>query len=106
MQMYPASFGVEEPKAQPRKGVLADVMGGATNLLNIGRTGIAALTGDTNVAAQAGLERQKNLQNQYESGFQPEKILSEFDKGNYLASAGEAIKQVPSAVEAQASSRA
>ena len=89
----------EVPTApQPRKGVLADVMGGATNLLNIGRTGIAALTGDTNVAAQAGLERQKNLQNQYESGFQPEKILSEFDKGNYLSSAGEAIKQVPSAV--------
>lgn len=89
----------EVPEApQPRKGLLADVMGGATNLLNIGQTGIAALTGNTNAAAQAGLERQKNLQNQYESGFQPEKILSEFDKGNYLSSAGEAIKQIPSAV--------
>jgi hypothetical protein len=83
---------------QPRKGLLADVAGGATNLLNIGRTGIAALMGDSNAAAQAGLEREKNLQQQYESGFQPEKILSEYDKGNYLSAAGEAVKQVPSAV--------
>jgi hypothetical protein len=83
---------------KPRKGVLADVMGGAENLLNIGKTGIAALTGNTNAAAQAGLEREKNLQQKYESGFQPEKILSEYDKGNYLSAAGEAVKQVPSAV--------
>ena len=98
-QMYPNSFaGKKPPEEQPRKGVIADVMGGATNLLNIGKTGIAALTGDTNVAAQAGLERQAQLQKRYESGFQPEKILSEFDKGNYLSSAGEAVKQIPSAV--------
>jgi len=83
---------------KPRKGVLADVMGGAENLLNIGKTGIAALTGNTNAAAQAGIEREKNLQQKYESGFQPEKILSEYDKGNYLSAAGEALKQVPSAV--------
>jgi len=98
MQKYPEAFGAGEPKAQPRKGLLADVMGGATNLLSIGQTGIAALTGNTNAAAQAGLERQAQQQKQYESGFQPEKILSEFDKGNYLSSAGEAIKQIPSAV--------
>lgn len=84
--------------AKPRKGVFADVMGGAENLLNIGRTGITALTGDSNAAAQAGIERQKNLQQRYESGFQPEKILAEYDKGNYLSAAGEAVKQVPSAV--------
>jgi len=83
---------------KPRKGILADVMGGAENLLNIGKTGIAALTGNTNAAAQAGIEREKNLQQKYESGFQPEKILSEYDKGNYLSAAGEAVKQVPSAV--------
>jgi len=83
---------------KPRKGILADVMGGAENLLNIGKTGIAALTGNTNAAAQAGIEREKNLQQKYESGFQPEKITSEFDKGNYLSAAGEALKQVPSAV--------
>ena len=45
-----------------RKGLLADVAGGAENLLNIGKTGIAALMGDSNAAAQAGLERQKQLQ--------------------------------------------
>jgi hypothetical protein len=81
-----------------RKGLLADVAGGAENLLNISKTGIAALMGDSNAAAQAGLERQAQLQKQYESGFQPEKILSEYDKGNYLSAAGEAISQVPSAV--------
>jgi hypothetical protein len=83
---------------QPRKGLLADVAGGAENLLNISKTGIAALMGDSNAAAQAGLERQKNLQQKYESGFQPEKILAEYDKGNYLSAAGEALSQVPSAV--------
>lgn len=83
---------------QPRKGILADVMGSAKNLVNISKTGIGALTGDSNAAAQAGLERQAQLQKQYESGFQPEKILSEYDKGNYLSAAGEALSQVPAAV--------
>ncbi|CAB5238152.1 hypothetical protein UFOVP1507_88, partial [uncultured Caudovirales phage] len=83
---------------QPRKGVLADVMGSTKNLLNISRTGIGALTGDSNAAAQAGLERQAQLQKQYESGFQPEKIFAEYDKGNYLSAAGEALSQVPAAV--------
>ena len=83
---------------QPRKGVLADVMGSAKNLVNISKTGIGALTGDSNAAAQAGLERQAQLQKQYESGFQPEKIFAEYDKGNYLSAAGEALSQVPAAV--------
>ena len=83
---------------QPRKGLMADLAGSAKNLVNISKTGIAALTGDSNAAAQAGIERQKQLQQQYESGFQPEKILAEYDKGNYLSAAGEAIRQVPSAV--------
>lgn len=98
LQKYPDAFKTPAAEKQPRKGLLADVAGGATNLLNIGRTGIAALMGDSNAAAQAGLEREKNLQQQYESGFQPEKILSEYDKGNYLSAVGEAVKQVPSAV--------
>jgi len=38
---------------KPKKGLLSDVAGGAENLLNIGRTGIAALTGDTTQAAEA-----------------------------------------------------
>lgn len=97
-KMYPEAFASDTPVAQPRKGVLADVMGSAKNLVNISKTGIGALTGDSNAAAQAGLERQAQLQKQYESGFQPEKILAEYDKGNYLSAAGEALSQVPSAV--------
>ena len=97
-KMYPEAFVSDTPVAQPRKGVLADVMGSAKNLVNISKTGIGALTGDSNAAAQAGIERQAQLQKQYESGFQPEKIFAEYDKGNYLSAAGEALSQVPAAV--------
>lgn len=83
---------------KPKKGLLSDVAGGAENLLNIGRTGIAALTGDTTQAAEAGLARQQKLSEERTPGFQPEKITDKFDKGEYLSSVGEAIRQVPSAI--------
>lgn len=81
-----------------KTGLMADVAGAGANLLNIGRTGIAALTGDTTQAAQAGLARQEEIQKKYKSGFDPEKIVEKFDKGEYLGAAGEAISQVPSAM--------
>ena len=83
---------------KPKKGLLSDVAGSAENLLNIGRTGIAALTGDTTQAAEAGLARQQKLSEERTPGFQPEKITDKFDKGEYLGSVGEAIRQVPSAI--------
>lgn len=86
------------PAAAPKEGLMADVMGAGANLLNIGRTGIAALTGDTTQAAQAGVARQEELQKKYKSGFDPEKITAPFEQGQYGTAAGEALKQVPSAV--------
>ena len=82
----------------PKEGLMADVMGAGANLLNIGRTGLAALTGDTTQAAQAGVTRQEELQKKYKSGFDPEKITAPFEQGQYGTAAGEALKQVPSAV--------
>jgi hypothetical protein len=38
---------------KPKTGLLADVKSSAENLINIGRTGIGALTGDTTTAAMA-----------------------------------------------------
>ena len=61
-------------KPKPKTGLLADVAGSASNLLNIGRTGIAALTGDANAAAVEGLKREQATQEKYQSGFDPEKI--------------------------------
>jgi len=84
--------------AAPKEGLMADVMGAGSNLLNIGRTGIAALTGDATQAAQAGLTRQEELQKKYKSGFEPEKVFDKFNQGEYLGAAGEAIRQVPSAM--------
>jgi hypothetical protein len=77
---------------------MADVMGAGANLMNLGRTGLAALTGDTTQAAQAGVTRQEELQKRYKSGFDPEKITAPFEQGQYGTAAGEALKQVPSAV--------
>ena len=95
---YPEAFGAPSTQAAPKEGLMADVMGAGANLLNIGRTGIAALTGDTTQAAQAGVTRQEELQKRYKSGFDPEKITAPFEQGQYGTAAGEALKQVPSAV--------
>lgn len=95
-QQFPETFGTEKPA--PKTGILADIAGSASNLLNIGRTGIAALTGDANAAAVEGLKREQATQEKYQSGFDPEKITQPWEKGQYLTSAGEAIKQIPSAM--------
>lgn len=96
---YPEAFGAPAaPVAAPKEGLMADVMGAGANLMNLGRTGIAALTGDTTQAAQAGVTRQEELQKQFKSGFDPEKITAPFEQGQYGTAAGEALKQVPSAV--------
>ena len=87
---------VEGPK--PETGLLADVKSSARNLLNIGRTGIGALTGDTTAAAMEGAKRQEEAAKGYTPGFQPQKIVDKFNSGEYLGAAGEAISQVPSAI--------
>ena len=60
--------------------------------------GIGALTGDTTAAAQAGLEREKKLAEQYTPTFQPEKIVKPFEEGRYGEAAIEAVKGVPGAI--------
>ena len=96
---FPEAFGVEAPaKAAPKQGLMADVAASAKNLLNIGRTGIGALTGDTTAAALEGAKRQEKEAENYIPGFQPEKITEKWNKGEYLGSAGEAARQIPSAI--------
>ena len=87
---------VEGPK--PETGLLADVKASARNLLNIGRTGLGALTGDTTAAAMEGAKRQEEAAKAYTPGFQPQKIVDKFNSGEYFGAAGEAISQVPSAI--------
>ena len=97
LKMHLASVApVEGPK--PETGLLADVKSSARNLLNIGRTGIGALTGDTTAAAMEGAKRQEEAAKGYTPGFQPQKIVDKFNSGEYLGAAGEAISQVPSAI--------
>jgi hypothetical protein len=88
----------EAAAPKPKTGLLADVKSGAENLLNIGRTGLGALTGDTTAAAMEGAKRQEEAAKQYTPGFQPQKIADKFNRGEYFGAAGEAISQVPSAI--------
>jgi len=97
-QLYPEAF--EQPKAPTSKksGLMADVGSSFENLLGISRTGIAALTGDTTQAAQAGAKRAEAIGEKYTPSFQTEKITKPFEEGRYGEAALEAIKGVPGAI--------
>ena len=101
-QRFPEAFAQSKPA--PKTGIMADIAGSASNLLNLGRTGLASLTGDSNLAVAEGLKRQQATQDKYKSGLDLEKITQPFEQGDYLASAGEAVRQVPSAVASLAPS--
>jgi hypothetical protein len=101
-ERFPEAFAQSKPA--PKTGIMADIAGSASNLLNLGRTGLASLTGDSNLAVAEGLKRQQATQDKYKSGLDLEKITQPFEQGDYLASAGEAVKQVPSAVASLAPS--
>ena len=94
-QLMAAQPPEEAAAPKPKTGLLADVKSGAENLLNIGRTGLGALTGDTTAAAMEGAKRQEEAAKQYTPGFQPQKIVDKFNSGEYLGAAGEAISQAP-----------
>ena len=102
-QLYPDAFGItpkqEVAPAKPKSSGFFSDLGGATeNLINIGRTGIAGLMGDGTQAAEEGLARQQQMAETRQSGLDPEKIAEQWNQGNYLNAAGEAVKQVPAAV--------
>jgi len=101
-ERFPEAFAQSKPA--PKTGIMADIAGSASNLLNLGRTGLASLTGDSNLAVAEGLKRQQATQDKYKSGLDLEKITQPFEQGDYLTSAGEAVKQVPSAVASLAPS--
>ena len=98
---YPDAFELSQPTTlakPPKEGLGADLAASAKNLLNIGKTGIGALTGDTTQAALEGEQRQEALNKEYKSGFNPQAIADKWNQGQYLGAAGEALSQVPSAV--------
>ena len=101
-ERFPEAFA--ESKPAPKKGIMADIAGSASNLLNLGRTGLASLTGDSSQAAAEGLKRQQATQDKYQSGLDLEKITKAFDQGEYATAAGEAVRQAPSAIASLAPS--
>lgn len=101
-QKFPEAFA--ESKPSPKTGIMADLASSASNLVNLGRTGLASLTGDSNQAVAEGLKRQQATQEKYKSGLDLEKITKAFDQGEYGTAAGEAVRQVPSAVASLAPS--
>jgi Large polyvalent protein associated domain 38 len=96
---YPDAFGapLEKPAAAPKTGIGADIASSFSNLLNIGRTGLGAITGDATQAAQAGLAREQETAAKYKPTFDTEKITKPFEEGKYGEAALEAVKGVPGA---------
>ena len=95
----------EQPKAPvSSKGLFSELAGGAKSLVNLGQTGLAALTGDATQAAQAGIERQKKIAETNPTGLDTEKIAELYNKGEYFNAGKEALSQIPSAVAALAPS--
>ena len=97
-QLYPDAFGQPKAPTPKKSGLMADIGSSFENLLGISRTGIAALTGDTTQAAQAGAKRAEVIGEKYAPSFQTEKITKPFEEGRYGEAALEAIKGVPGAV--------
>lgn len=95
---YPEAFEEPERKPAPKTGLGADVASSIANLYNIGRTGLAALTGDTTQAAIEGVKREKAAAERYKPTFSAENVTQPFEQGEYGKAAMEAVKGVPGAI--------
>lgn len=84
----------------PKEGFIADIEKGAKSAYQGAKTGISALFGDKNAAAQRGLEEQKRLEEEYKQQVDLGKIKEAYQdpEGGLLSAAGETARQVPHAI--------
>jgi hypothetical protein len=102
-RMYPEAFGgaKEEEKAKKRPGFFGSVGQGGEQLFSSQRTGIASLF-DKDKAAEAGIERQKDIQQRY--GEQPgwTEVTKAYEEKGLPSAIGEYLRQIPNAMAQQA----
>ena len=98
-EKYPEAFAEEAPPR--KKGILAQASKGLESLISSGRTTGAALFGDKDAAAKAGLERSRDIGSRYEEGADLEKVKKAYEERGLLSAAGEVVSQVPGAIAEQ-----
>lgn len=98
-QKFPEAFAEEAPPR--KKGVLAQAAKGLESLISSGRTTGAAIFGDKDEAAKAGLARSRDIGSRYEEGADLEKVKKAYEERGLLSAAGEAVSQVPGAIAEQ-----
>ncbi|MCX6840368.1 MAG: hypothetical protein NTX35_21510, partial [Verrucomicrobia bacterium] len=85
-----------------KTGIGAAVGKGLESLISSGRTAVGALTGSPEEAAQAGIERGKDIGARYADQVSMEKVKQAYDKNGVLSAAKEVVGQVPAAIAEQA----
>lgn len=90
-----------EEKSFLERNITDPLMGGGKQLLSSWQTAASGLTGDQNKAAIEGLERQRQIEQQYGSVADFGKVKEAYNKEGILSAAGEAISQIPGAISGQ-----
>ena len=103
-ERYPDAF--EDEKPARKKGILAQAGKGLESLISSGRTAGAALFGDAEEAAKAGVKRSQDIGSRYEDAADFDKVKKLYEERGILPAAGEAISQIPGAVAEQGANMA
>jgi hypothetical protein len=100
-QIAPALAAQEAETPKKKTGIGAALGKGVESLISSGRTGISALMGSPEAAAQAGLARGEDMSRRYEDQVSLDKVKQAYAERGLLPAAGEAISQIPAAIAEQ-----
>ena len=100
-QVAPALAAQEAEKPKKKTGIGAALGKGVESLISSGRTGISALMGSPEEAAQAGLARGEDMSRRYEDQVSLDKVKQAYAERGLLPAAGEALSQIPAAIAEQ-----
>jgi hypothetical protein len=92
---------LESIKPKPQEGIMAALKGGFKRFGSELETAAESLI-DPELAAKRGLERQREISEQYAPGASLEKVKQAYEERGLFPAAKEAISQIPSAVAEQA----
>ena len=87
---------------EPKGGIMGAAALGTKSLLSSQLTGIKGIFGNANEAAQAGINRQEELGQQYAAPTSMEAVKKAYQEKGLLSAAGEVASQIPKAIAQQA----
>ena len=90
----------------PEATVSGEIAKGFGRYVSSYETGLDTLTGDTEAAVRAGMQRQEDLVKEYGQARGLEEFKQAYGEGNYLAAGKELLSQVPTALGGQAATLA